>query len=59
MVKLLPYFAGLIMILFGIAFYSAMSAFRKMAKTTEASTRRDEATADKAVADKAAADKAN
>lgn len=47
------------MILFGIAFYSAMSAFRKMAKTTEASTRRDEATADKAVADKAAADKAN
>jgi hypothetical protein len=53
MVELLPYFAGLIMVLFGIAFYSAMSAFRKMAKTTEASTRRDEAASDKAASDKA------
>lgn len=52
MVELLPYFAGLIMVLFGIAFYSAMSAFRKMAKTTEATTRRDEAAADKAASHK-------
>ncbi len=52
MVELIPYFAGLIMVLFGIAFYSAMSAFRKMAKTTEAETRSDEAAADKRSADK-------
>lgn len=51
MVELLPYFAGLIMVLFGIAFYSAMSAFRKMAKTTEADTRSDEAAAERRKAD--------
>lgn len=30
MVEYIPYFAGLIMVLFGIAFYSAMLTFRKM-----------------------------
>lgn len=45
MVELIPYFAALIMVMFGIAFYSAMSAFRKMANETEASARRDEAAA--------------
>ena len=52
MVELLPYFAGFIMILFGIAFYSAMSAFRKMARNSESATRIDEAAADQAIAEK-------
>jgi len=48
MVELLPYFAGFIMIIFGIAFYSAMLAFRKVAKDSESATLKDEASADKA-----------
>ncbi len=57
MVELLPYFAGLIMVLFGIAFYSAMAAFREMARSDEADTRRSETAADKLSADKLGADK--
>ena len=45
MVELIPYFAGLIMVLFGIAFYSAMSAFRKLANESEASSKREESSA--------------
>jgi hypothetical protein len=52
MVELIPYFAALIMVMFGVAFYSAMSAFRKMAKETEVSTRKNENAADKLAADK-------
>lgn len=52
MVELIPYFAGLIMVLFGIGFYSAMVAFRKLAKTSETKTSSDEAAADKKAADK-------
>lgn len=52
MVELIPYFAALIMVMFGVAFYSAMSAFRRMAKETEASTRKNENAADKLAADK-------
>ncbi len=47
MVELLPYFAGLIMVLFGIAFYSTMSAFREAARSNEAATRSGEAVIDK------------
>jgi|GEM_PF-1002128 hypothetical protein len=50
--ELILYFAGFIMVLFGIAFYSAMAAFRKLAKTSETKTSSDEAAADKKAADK-------
>lgn len=52
MVELLPYFAGFIMILFGIAFYSALLAFRKAAKDSESATLKSEAAAAKTAADK-------
>ena len=52
MVELIPYFAGFIMVLFGIAFYSAMAAFRTLAKTSETKTSSAEAAADKKAADK-------
>ena len=52
MVELIPYFAGFIMVLFGIGFYSAMATFRKWAKTSETKTSSDEAAADKKAADK-------
>lgn len=45
MIELIPYFAALIMVMFGFAFYSAMCAFRKMANKTEASTDGDKAAA--------------
>lgn len=45
MVDLIPYFAGLIMILFGIAFYSAMATFRKLANESESESKRAESLA--------------
>lgn len=47
MVEILPYFAGFIMILFGIALYSVLSAFREVAKNSESVRTSDKAAADK------------
>lgn len=52
MSELILYFAGFIMVLFGIAFYSAMSTFRRLANASETKTSSDEAAADKKAADK-------
>lgn len=45
MVELIPYFAGLIVVLFGIGFYAALVSFRKMADASEESTAKEEAAA--------------
>ncbi|MCE2861409.1 MAG: hypothetical protein RIR76_1955 [Verrucomicrobiota bacterium] len=45
------HFAAFIMAIFGVGFYSAMTAFRRIAKNAEASAQADELSAERAKRD--------